>query len=305
MNVPKYFEMHKPILQFLSDQQIHTLKEIKQYVAKEFKLTERDMEEMLPSGRQTYFSNRIGWARTYLKKAGLIDSPAKASFRITLEGQAVLAENPLVIDNHFLSRYESFREFTRPTMSENTQAQENGQNESDSETPDDVFENAFEKINQGLADDILTEVMKLTPVAFEHLVLDLMKKMGYGTFANAAAMTATTGDEGIDGIIMEDKLGFDLIYVQVKRWDPEHIVGRPDVQAFVGAIAGKGGKGLFVTTSKFSKQAIDYAKNQHVILMDGEKLAYYMIEHDFGVSTKKTFAIKAIDTDLFEDYADN
>ena len=129
--------------------------------------------------------------------------------------------------------------------------------------------------------------------------------MGYGTFANAAAMTATTGDEGIDGIIMENKLGFDLIYVQVKRWDPEHVVGRPDVQAFVGAIAGKGGKGLFVTTSKFSKQAIDYAKNQHVILMDGEKLAYYMIEHDFGVSTKKTFAIKAIDTDLFEDYADN
>ena len=137
------------------------------------------------------------------------------------------------------------------------------------------------------------------------MVLDLMKKMGYGTFPNAAAMTATTGDEGIDGIIMEDKLGFDLIYVQVKRWDPDHIVGRPDVQAFVGAIAGKGGKGLFVTTSKFSKQAIDYAKNQHVILMDGERLAYYMIEHDFGVSTKKTFAIKAIDTDLFEDYADN
>ena len=246
MSVPKYFEMHKPILQFLSDQKIHTLKEIKQYVAKEFKLTEGDMEEMLPSGRQTYFSNRVGWARTYLKKAGLIDSPAKASFRITTEGQAVLVENPPVIDNHFLSRYESFREFTRPTMSEDTQAQENGQNENDSETPDDIFENAFEKINQGLADDILTEVMKLTPVAFERLVLDLMKKMGYGTFPNAAAMTATTGDEGIDGIIMEDKLGFDLIYVQVKRWDPEHIVGRPDVQAFVGAIAGKGGKGLFV-----------------------------------------------------------
>lgn len=297
--------MHKPILQFLSDQKTHTLKEIKQYVAKEFKLTEGDMEEMLPSGRQTYFSNRVGWARTYLKKAGLIDSPAKASFRITTEGQAVLVENPPVIDNHFLSRYESFREFTRPTMSEDTQAQENGQNENDSETPDDIFENAFEKINQGLADDILTEVMKLTPVAFERLVLDLMKKMGYGTFPNAAAMTATTGDEGIDGIIMEDKLGFDLIYVQVKRWDPDHIVGRPDVQAFVGAIVGKGGKGLFVTTSKFSKQAIDYAKNQHVILMDGERLAYYMIEHDFGVSTKKTFAIKAIDTDLFEDYADN
>ena len=305
MSVPKYFEMHKPILQFLSDQKTHTLKEIKQYVAKEFKLTEGDMEEMLPSGRQTYFSNRVGWARTYLKKAGLIDSPAKASFRITTEGQAVLVENPPVIDNHFLSRYESFREFTRPTMSEDTQAQENGQNENDSETPDDIFENAFEKINQGLADDILTEVMKLTPVAFERLVLDLMKKMGYGTFPNAAAMTATTGDEGIDGIIMEDKLGFDLIYVQVKRWDPDHIVGRPDVQAFVGAIVGKGGKGLFVTTSKFSKQAIDYAKNQHVILMDGERLAYYMIEHDFGVSTKKTFAIKAIDTDLFEDYADN
>lgn len=295
MSVPKYYEMHKPILECLSDGQVHMMKELKVYVIKYFKLTEEDVTALLPSGTQTYLTNRIGWARTYLKKAGLIESPARAVFQITKAGEDVLHDNPDVIDQKYLLRYDSFKKFVGK--------EEKGRLKSEIEveqmdTPDDIFESSYQKINQSLADDILTEVMKLSPVSFEKMVLDLMEKMGYGTYST----TGKTNDEGIDGIIMEDKLGFDLIYVQMKHWGLDHPVGRPEVQAFVGAIAGKGGKGLFVTTSKFTKQAIEYAKGQHIILMDGEKLAFNMIEHDFGVSTKKIFAIKALDTDLFEEY---
>lgn len=230
MAIPKYFEMHKPILQCLADGGDHTLKELKSGGVKAFHLSEEDLAQLLPSGRQTYFANRVGWARTYLKKAGLIESPSKGVFRITPEGLRVLQEDPIVIDNAYLMRYDSFRAFTAPSIPDTTTPPQ----EDKDETPDDVLETAFNQINKSLAEDILAEVMKLSPTAFEKLVLDLMAKMGYGTFANAATLTATTGDEGIDG----------------------------------------------------------------------EKLAYYMIEHDFGVRTRKTFKIKAIDSDLFEDYQD-
>lgn len=295
MSVPKYFEMHKPILQCLSDGQEHTMKELKGYVIQYFQLTDEDVSAFLPSGSQTYFANRIGWARTYLKKAGLIESPVRAVFRITKDGMDVLQDNPDVIDEKYLLRYDSFRAFVGKEEKGSSKTE---MEDEQTDTPVDIFESAFQKINQSLADDILSEVMKLSPVAFEKMVLDLMEKMGYGTYST----TGKTNDEGIDGIIMEDKLGFDLIYVQMKHWGLDHPVGRPEVQAFVGAIAGKGGKGLFVTTSKFTKQAVDYAKGQHIVLMDGEKLALNMIEHDFGVSTKKTFSIKALDSDLFEEY---
>lgn len=302
MSVPKYFEMHKPTLKFLSDGKIHTSREIKAFLIDYFHLSNEDVMMLLPSGRTTYFSNRASWARTYLKNAGLIESPAKGKFVITEEGKKAFLESPEVIDSDYLMKYDSFRAFKNRTQSDDTDIQKGL--EDNSETPDDALENAFKQINDSLADDILSEVMKLSPTAFEKMVMDLMSKMGYGTFENASMRTAVTGDEGIDGIIMEDKLGFNLIYIQAKRWNEEHPVGRPEVQAFVGAIAGKGGKGLFVTTSKFTKQAIDYAKNQHIILMDGNKLANYMIEYNFGVSIKKTFEIKAIDTDVFSDYED-
>lgn len=301
MEVPKYYEMHKPILECLSDGQTHTMKQLKAHIISYFQLTEEQISALIPSGTQTYLSNRIGWARTYLKKAGLIDSPARAVFRITEEGMNVVRDAPDVIDLKYLLRYDSFKEFVGKTEY-NEPSNQSDVEVQETDTPDDVFESAFKKINQSLADDVLTEVMKLSPTAFERMVLDLMAKMGYGTFENAYSTTPRTNDEGIDGIIMEDKLGFGLIYVQIKHWGFDHPVGRPEVQAFVGAITGKGGKGLFVTTSKFTKQAIEYAKGQHIILMDGEKLAFNMIEHDFGVSIKKTFSVKALDMDLFEDY---
>lgn len=302
MELPKYFEMHKPFLEYLKDGKEHKLKELKVYVSKHFGLTEEQLVQLLPSGRQTVFINRLGWARTYLKKAGLIESPARATFVITEEGKKVLEENPPVIDVDYLMRYEKFREF-QGVLSADTE--DRGKNtEENEETPDDIFEEAFRKINKSLQDELMNEVMKLSPEAFEQMVLALMSKMGYGTFENAAKTTKQSNDEGIDGIIMEDKLGFDLIYIQAKKWNEDHTVGRPEVQAFVGAIAGKGGKGLFVTTSRFSKQASEYTAKQHIILIDGEKLTEYMIEYNFGVTEKKTFAIKVIDTDTFNDYAD-
>jgi len=293
MPVPKHYEIHKPFLEFLKDGKPHTSKELREYLTSYWKLSEEDLAELVPSGIQTLFGNRVSWAGTYLKKAGLIYSPTRATFIITDEGKRVLQENPLVINANYLRRYEAFRTF------QTNSAEDMSENE---DTPDGEFEKAFKEINNKLADDLLSEVMKLSPKAFEQMVLDLMAKMGYGTFENSSTTTATTGDEGIDGIIMEDKLGFDLIYIQAKRWNENATVGRQEIQAFVGAIAGKGNKGLFVTTSKFSKQAVDYANQQRIILLDGDKLTNYMIEYNFGVTVKKTFEIKAIDTDVFNDY---
>ncbi len=299
MELPKYYEMHKPFLEYLKDGKQHTLKELKQYVSKYFKLTEEQLSEMLPSGRQTVFVNRIGWARTYLKKAGLIDSPARATFMITNDGLEVLKDNPTVIDSNYLMKFESFREFQNGSLDMSIDSEASNDIK---DTPDDTFEESFRRINKSLADDLLGEVVKISPTAFEQMVIDLLSKMGYGSFENAGKTTAITGDAGIDGIIMEDKLGFNLIYIQAKKWSLDSTVGRPDVQNFVGAISGKGGKGLFVTTAKFSKQALEYAKHQHIILIDGEKLTKLMIEHNFGVTVKKVFEIKTIDTDVFNEY---
>lgn len=301
MPIPKFFEVIKPFLVSVNDGNEHTLKELRVILAKHFNLSEAELAELLPSGRQTIFLNRLSWAGTYLTKAGLTDKPSRGTFVITSEGLKVLQENPDIIDADFLSRYESFRTF-RTSNAADQSSSEVSQN---SETPDDTFEDAFKRINQNLADDLLAEVIKLSDTAFEQLVIDLLKSMGYGAFDNSGRTTPVTGDEGIDGIIMEDKLGFDLIYIQAKKWDLSSSVGRPEIQKFVGAIAGRGGKGLFVTTARYSNPAKDYAALQHIVLIDGIKLAELMIEHNFGVSVKKTFEIKAIDMDVFNDYAED
>lgn len=310
MPVPKYYEFQAPMLRFLSDGQPRKTKEVREAMRQYFHLSDEDVAELLPSKSQTYFANRVSWASTYLSKAGLIDKPRRGEVVITEEGKKALENLPEVIDKTWLSQYESFREFNESeeaTGSKNNlvENEEEGTDKLEAvidETPDDAFENAFQKIHRELQDALMEEVMRISPKAFEQMVLDLMAKMGYGTFENAGRTTSYAGDEGIDGIIMEDKLGFDLIYIQAKKWGKDHVVGRPEVQAFVGAIAGKGGQGLFVTTSSFSRQARDYAEKQHIILMDGEKLTNYMIEYNFGVRTRKVFEIKAVDTDVFNEY---
>ena len=305
MAIPKYDEMYRAFLDCLADGQPHKSKEVKDDVARVFHVSDADRAVLLPSGNAPVFDSRVGWTRTYLKKAGLIQSPSRAVYVLTAEGKQVLAENPDTIDNVYLQRFESFRKFISP----DAQAVSSDTASASSQTPQDVLEEAFQRINTTLADDILSEIMKLSPSFFEHMVIKLLTQMGYGgSVENAGVVVGQTGDEGIDGIVREDKLGFNLIYIQAKRWDCDKTIGRPEVQKFVGALAGQGAtKGLFITTARFSAAAYEYAKKQHttkVVLVDGAALAKLMIEYNLGVSTEITYKIKRIDSDFFAEDLD-
>lgn len=308
MPIPKYDEMYRAFLDCLADGQLHRSKEVKDTVAGVFSVSEKERTEMLPSGRQQLFDNRIGWTRTYLKKAGLVQSPSRGIYVITPVGRQVLNENPPQIDNLYLQRFEPFRKFISPNNNEET-AISTPTEKGSGKTPQDILDEAFQQINTTLADDLLSEIMKQPPAFFEHLVVKLLTQMGYGgSVDHAGTVIGQTGDEGIDGIIREDKLGFSLIYIQAKRWDCDKTVGRPEIQKFVGALAGQGAsKGLFITTAKFTKEARQYAEKQHttkVVLVDGTTLAKLMIEYDLGVSTEATYEIKRIDSDFFAEDLD-
>lgn len=302
MAVPKYDELMKPLLEAVKDGQLYKLKDVYTVLAKQLKLGPDDLSEMLPSGRQTIFHNRVGWAKMYLKKAGLLDCPARATIVITDAGKKVLEENVKKIDSKYLEKFPLFRDFLSASSPDKSSFEELNSDKATDLTPDDQLENAYKQINASLASDLLSEVMKISPYTFEKLVVDLLSKMGYGTVAYGSHATSASGDDGIDGVIMEDKLGFSLIYIQAKEWTQDRIVGQPEIQSFVGAIAGKHGDGLFVTTAKFSQKAKNYAQAHHIILIDGERLANLMIEYNFCVSVHKTFEIKAIDTDAINEY---
>ena len=297
MPIPQYLKMYPSFLKSLSDGAEHPLSDAKQQALADFGLTEEDLKEMLDSGRQSVFNNRIGWCRTYLKKAGLIESPSRARFIITEEGKKVL-ESGEEITNELLMRYPSFREFFNGKPSENTDHAEAETREEDSEeTPEEAMDRLQKKMYQLLQDELLQKIHSNTPAFFERMVVELMEKMGYGW----GKVTQSSRDEGIDGLIYQDKLGFDVIYVQAKRYDPEKKVGRPELQAFGGAIPEKSAKGLFVTTGRFTADAIQYAEKRHIILIDGQRLTELMIEHDYGVTTEYTYKLKRMDTDCFEE----
>lgn len=304
MAVPKYHELMKPLLEEIGDGKTYAISDVCSKLAHRLNLSDDDLAEMLPSGRQSVFINRVGWARTYLKKAGLVASPARATVAITDAGKSVLEENPENLDSRYLERFPSFIEFETCSST--------GENKSSlvdlddgGLTPDDKFEGAYKQINSALASDLLNEILKISPYTFEKLVVDLLSKMGYGAIDYGSHVTAASGDDGIDGVIMEDQLGFSLIYIQAKQWALDSVIGQPMIQSFVGAISGKQGHGLFVTTAKFSNKAKDYADSQHIILVDGEKLVELMIKHNFCVSVRKVFEIKKIDTDALAEYQDN
>lgn len=305
MAVPKYDELMKPLLVAVQDGEVYKMKDVTSMLAQQLNLSAEDLAELLPSGRQTVFKNRVSWAKTYLKKAGLLDSPARATIVITDAGKKVVADNPDKIDSKYLEQFPSFVDFTSAPETQDSGVTPPAVPQLTNLTPDDQLEEAYKQINASLASDLLSEVLKINSYTFEKLVVDLLSKMGYGTVAYGSHATVASGDEGIDGVIMEDKLGFSLIYVQAKEWALDKVVSRPDIQSFVGAIAGKHGDGLFVTTARFSQQARDYAETHHIILIDGERLANLMIEYNFCVSTRKTFEIKAIDTDALAEYQDN
>ena len=304
MAVPKYDELMKPLLVAVQDGEVYKMKDVTSMLAQQLNLSAEDLAELLPSGRQTVFKNRVGWAKTYLKKAGLLDSPARATIVITGAGKKVVADNPEKIDSKYLEQF-PFVDFTSAPKTQDGGVTPPAVPQPTDLTPDDQLEEAYKQINASLASDLLSEVLKINFYTFEKLVVDLLSKMGYGTVAYGSHATVASGDEGIDGVIMEDKLGFSLIYVQAKEWALDKVVSRPDIQSFVGAIAGKHGDGLFVTTARFSQQARDYAETHHIILIDGERLANLMIEYNFCVSTRKTFEIKAIDTDALAEYQDD
>ena len=264
---------------------------------------------MLPSGVDRVFDNRIGWARTYLKKAGLIEYPKRGFFKATERGLKVIAKNLKKIDISFLKQYPEFRDFYGPKKASLAPAIELGGDDTDgvAVTPEEALAAGYYKLRQQIESDLLTRVKMCTPDFFERLVVKLLTTMGYGgSLADAGRAIGKTGDGGVDGVIKEDKLGLDLLYIQAKRWD-NTTVGSPEIQKFVGALYGKKAKkGIFITTSVFSKTAIEYASGleSKVVLIDGVQLADFMFEYGVGVATVNNYAIKRIDTDFFSDEDD-
>lgn len=300
MALPKYDEFYRLVLDALQDGKSHSMKEVRNSIAQTLHLTEQDLSETLSNGSSVY-AGRVGWAKTYLKKAEMIDSPQRGYITITPAGQSLLASNE-PITNALLAKLSSaFLDFYRPQSGNSTSTQSDSGNPqiSTPETPQETFERVYNLINEQLADELLNDVLNQSPVFFEHLVVDLMKAMGYGD----GLVTKYSGDDGIDGIIHEDKLGFNLIYIQAKRWKPDITITKPELQKFAGAMMGppKVEKGLFITTAKFSPKAKEYATAQHIILVDGKKLTELMIEYGVGVSTQKAYLIKRIDSDYFSD----
>lgn len=302
MAIPKYNELYRLVLLSLQDGGTHSMKEVRDFIISTLHLTEQDLAETLPSNpKSSVFSGRVGWAKTYLLKAQMIDSPQRGHIFITPSGKALLESGISITNTVLAQKCPEFLDFYRRKNSGSdsiTLAPDEVQAEAP-ETPQETFDRVYAIINEQLADDLLAEVLNQTPAFFEQLVVDLMKAMNYGE----SFVTKYSGDDGIDGIIHEDQLGFNLIYIQAKRWKPDVTIGKPELQKFAGAMMGppRVEKGLFITTAKFSPKARDFANAQHIILVDGKRLTELMIEYGVGVSTQKAYLIKRVDSDYFSD----
>lgn len=289
-----------PLLKLASDRQTHSLREAYEKIADEFDLSDEDREELLPSGTQQTYKNRIGWARTYLKKAGLLRSPKRGHFEITDRGIDELKTDPSEMSTAYLNKYDEFRDFrTRNSEASN----ETPTVTATSSTPQEAIENSIEELNSQLAQELLDALLGSSPGFFEQVVVELLVNMGYGgSRKEAGQVVGRSGDEGIDGIIKEDRLGLEAIYVQAKRW--ENPVSRPEIQKFVGALQGqRARKGIFITTSRYTAEARDYVNRieNRVVLIDGEELARLMIEHDVGTTNVNVYRVRRIDSDYFEE----
>ena len=306
MAIPDYESLMLPLLKQLADGSVRVLKDVIAALADECQLTAEEQAQLLPSGGTLTFHSRVGWAKTYLKKAGLLTQPKRGMVQISAAGTEVLAENLDALSTKYLYRLESFQDFRNgnPSAEGETKAGASAPVSVEVDlTPDEVIDAAFEKSREALADDVLERVKACSPSYFERLVVQLLIKMGYGgSREEAGRAVGKSGDGGIDGIINEDRLGLDAIYLQAKRW--EGVVGRPEIMKFVGALAGqRASKGVFITTSWYTQEAKDYAANSQykVVLIDGPRLSDLMIEHDLGVSVAATYQLKRIDSDFFAD----
>lgn len=303
MPVPDYQTLLLPLLKLAGNGAADTLPKAESLLADQFDLSQEERSSRLPSGQQTVLRNRIGWASFYLKNAGLIEKPKRGIFRITSRGKEILASNPQSIDLGYLLQFREFAEFYQKGQTGSKPNPASPAIAPETSTPDEVLQSAYETIRNDLASEIIERLLKSSPDFFENVVVELLVAMGYGgSRQDAGERIGKSGDGGIDGIIKEDKLGLDAIYIQAKRWQGN--VGRPEIQKFVGALQGqRARKGVFMTTSGFSADAIDYVSriDVKVVLLDGPQIANLMIDHDVGVSPFTTFVIKKIDSDYFEE----
>lgn len=303
MAVPTFENFLYPFLYYLNEG-VSTFKEMKEKLKTHFSMSESDLKELTRSGRLTKLDDRVGWCRQYMRRALMLDITGGRTWVITKRGKDYL-QNHTDLRISDLLQFKEYAEFAKRTPSNQEHKVEIADALTQELTPTDQLENAFETIQNDLANDLLTTMLEKSPVFFEHLVVDLLLKMGYGDSLDySKIVTPLSHDGGIDGIISQDKLGLDKIYIQAKRYACDNIVGRPTIQSFSGALSGQHAtKGVFITTSDFSDAAVDYVKNlsQKIILINGTQLAHYMIEYNVGVSTKKVYEVKRIDSDYFEE----
>ena len=307
MPIPTHEEAMLPALRTLADGQPRHRRKLAEIMADHFALTEDDRAKMLPSGKQPVFWSRSGWALSYLKQAGLVRTPKRGIYEITPRGREVLATNPAQLDNDFLDQFPEFREF-RARGNDGSQDETSATAAAPSAAaevaaPDEALDAAYKRLRTSVEAELLDTVKSVAPAFFEQLVVDLLVRMGYGgSREEAAKAVGRSGDGGIDGVIDEDRLGLDVIYVQAKRWDSS--VGRPEIQKFAGALQGqRARKGVFITTSTFTRDAEDYAQriDSRIVLIDGHRLATLMFEYDIGVNPRSTYVVKSIDGDYFEE----
>jgi restriction system protein len=306
MAIPDFQTIMLPLLRHLEDGRERGNQDTLDHLARHFGLTDEELAQLLPSGRTRLFVNRVAWAKTHLKAGGLLDSPRRGFYKITLRGREVLKRNPDRVDLRLLRsfpEYQEFRTSKREVNSEGMNVEAETLRDQDRLTPEEHLEYGYQKVREDLAGELLRRVKDASPGFFERVVVELLVTMGYGgSRQDAGSTVGRSGDGGIDGVIKEDRLGLDVIYVQAKRWDTT--VGRPEIQKFAGALQGqRAKKGVFITTSDFSRDAEEYAAriDTRIVLINGSTLARLMIDHGVGVTSVASYEVKRIDSYYFDE----
>jgi restriction system protein len=303
MAIPDYETLMLPLMQITSDGKEHSVNELSRHISDQFKLSSEEREQRIPSGQSTYIKNRTGWARTYLKKAGLLSSPKRGFVQITDRGREVLSTKPAQINRSLLEQFTEFREFQKKTSYQITK-EVSVRATLNTETPEETIDRSYSELRSQLADELIEQIKGCSSEFFERLVVNVIVAMGYGgSPRDAAKATQRSNDGGIDGIIKQDRLGLDTVYIQAKKLDESRPIHRPEIQKFAGALQGvRARKGIFITTSSFSEGAREYVAtiDSKIVLIDGAELAQLMIDHSIGVTTHQTYEIKRLDSDYFE-----
>ncbi|MFN3151827.1 restriction endonuclease [Bremerella sp.] len=307
MSIPDFQSIMLPFLEVLSDGQERSMKEMVSLLADRFGMSESDLAEVLPSGQQTVFSNRVAWAKTHMKKAGLVDNPSRGRVRLSSRGREVLERQPATVNMKFLKQFDGYPEFIAGSAASDASKTKTAEEiEEEDATPLEQLESAYAEWKSAVSDELLERLSEVSPAFFEQVVVRLLQAMGYGGGVDSGEVTSYARDGGIDGVIREDKLGLDVVCIQAKRW--QGTVGRPVVQAFVGSMdLIRAKKGVILTTGRFSDDAktfVDRIEGKRVVLIDGKRLAEFMIEHDVGVTTKTVYRLKEVSGDFFEEGLD-